>query len=91
MFGNGDYDWTSFALGMLIGGMVALFLGWRRKRLNRSNLDKPPTPPPSLTPELRSQILKLRAEGRVIDAIKMVRERTGCDLKSAKEAVDKLR
>jgi hypothetical protein len=31
MFSSGDYDWSSFAIGLIVGGCVALFLGWRRR------------------------------------------------------------
>jgi ribosomal protein L7/L12 len=44
-----------------------------------------------LSPELRSQILRLKADGRTIEAIKLVRERTGQGLKEAKDIVEAAR
>jgi ribosomal protein L7/L12 len=40
--------------------------------------------------DVKQTVLKLRAEGRTIEAIKLVRERTGCDLQAAKIAVEQL-
>jgi ribosomal protein L7/L12 len=44
-----------------------------------------------LPDDLKQQALKLRAEGRLIEAIKLVKERMDCGLKEAKDAVDELR
>jgi Ribosomal protein L7/L12 C-terminal domain len=81
-------DWISFFIGLSIGGGIVF---WLRRPRKRSQLDRPPASLPVLPHDLKQQILKLRAEGRQIDAIKLVRERTGCGLKEAKDAVDLLR
>lgn len=47
----------------------------------------PPTPPP---PAGEAELVALLKEGRVIEAIKLRRERTGEGLKEAKDAVDRL-
>jgi hypothetical protein len=81
-------DWISFFIGLAIGGGIIF---WLRKPRGRAQLDHPPAPPVpplELPDDLKQQVLKLRAEGRLIAAVKLVRERTGCGLKAAKDAVD---
>jgi hypothetical protein len=78
----------AFALGTVSGFMLCLVL-LRRKR-NR------PAPPPmsqpvELPPDVKSLVHLYRSEGRTVDAIKLVRERTGCDLATAKNLVDHVR
>lgn len=88
------FDWTAFALGFAAALALAAILRFRRVRRSQGDLTKPPRFPPQfsdLSPELRSQILLLKAEGRVIEAIKLVRERTGQGLKEAKDIVEAVR
>jgi ribosomal protein L7/L12 len=47
-------------------------------------------PPAPMTPEQLSEIEQLARAGDKISAIKLYRERTGLDLKDAKDAVEKL-
>ena len=88
MTGDVVTDWTSFALGV-VAGFALCFLLLRRKRLQA-----PPVQPLQsieLPPDLKSLVLLYRADGRLIEAIKLVRERTGCDLRTAKYLVEHIR
>lgn len=86
-------DWPSFLFGAVIGGVLMLVLTLRRRRreAKRADIATPPAPPPEVSPELRSVLLKLRAEGKTVSAIKLVRERINIDLKTAKDIVERLR
>jgi ribosomal protein L7/L12 len=86
-------DWPSFLFGAVIGGVLMLVLTLRRRRreAKRADLVTPPTPRPEVSPEIRSAVLKLRAEGKTINAIKLVRERINVDLKTAKDIVERMR
>lgn len=46
--------------------------------------------PQEPTPDQRQQIADAIAAGRKIEAIKLYREATGCDLKDAKDFIEKL-
>jgi hypothetical protein len=82
-------DPGSFFFGMVAGALFC-FAALRRQALGR-DLDATPPGPIEVPADVRAQALSLHAEGRLIDAIKLVRERTGCDLKAAKAFVDSLR
>jgi ribosomal protein L7/L12 len=86
-------DWPSFLFGAVIGGVLMLVLTLRRRRreAKRADLAAPPAAPPEISPELRSVVLKLRAEGKTVSAIKLVRERINVDLETAKDIVERLR
>jgi ribosomal protein L7/L12 len=86
-------DWPSFLFGAVIGGVLMLVLTLRRRRreAKRADLVAAPPPAPEISPEIRSAVLKLRAEGRSIDAVKLVRERIKVDLKTAKDIVEGMR
>lgn len=86
-------DYASFWIGVVTGVILMTLLHIRRNRraVRRAHLDMPPAPPPALPSEMKAQLLKLKAEGRMIEAVKLVRDRTGCGLKQAKDAVDELR
>lgn len=88
MAGEAAFDWFAFALGVLSGFVLCFWLMRRRARLHH-----PPAQiePVELSPDLRAQVLRYRAEGRALDAIKLVRSRTGCDLQTAKYLVDDVR
>jgi large subunit ribosomal protein L7/L12 len=92
---DGGYDWTAFASGFGVALLLGLLLRWRKGR--RKDLIAPSQAEVTvrlaagIPGEIRAQTLRLKAEGRSIEAIKLVRERTGCDLKAAKDAVDALR
>lgn len=47
--------------------------------------------PPPFPPELLDEIDGLLSRGHTVGAIKRVRDATGCDLKTAKDAVDAYR
>jgi ribosomal protein L7/L12 len=86
-------DWPSFLFGAIIGGILMLVLTLRRRRreAKRTDLVAPPAHLPEISPEIRSAVLKLRAEGKRISAIKLVRERINVDLKTAKDIVERMR
>jgi hypothetical protein len=85
------FDWLAYAYGVASGVALALLMRFRSNRNARPNLDRAPAMPVSIPPALLPEVRRLRAEGHVIHAIKLVREETGCDLKQAKDAVDQLR
>jgi hypothetical protein len=98
------FDWTAFGLGFAAATAIALFLRYRAAQSGRLDLSAPPTfkvpfgtapkepyNPPSLddlSPELRAQVLLLKAQGEKIEAIRLVRQRTGQGLKEAKDIVE---
>lgn len=91
---SGNFEWASFALGFVGAGILMMFLGWRRRRRAKTDLTAPPqfpVQPIDLPPDMRAMILQMKAQGRIIDAIKLVRKRTGIGLADAKDLVDKLR
>jgi hypothetical protein len=85
---DGPFDWFAFATGFCAA--LALVLLIRRRSAKRRDLDRPPPQPIAIPDDIKSTALKWRAEGRTIEAIKLVRERTGCDLRTAKIAVERL-
>lgn len=86
-------DWPSFLFGAVIGGVLMLVLTLRRRRREAKRVDlvAPPAPQPEIPPEIRSAVLKLRAEGKLISAVKLLRERIDVDLKTAKDIVERMR
>jgi Ribosomal protein L7/L12 C-terminal domain len=91
---SGNYDWTAFATGFGVALLLIFVIRWRRTQRRTNSLSAPPRSMPSindLSPDLRAQILLLKAEGQKIEAIKLTRERTGLDLKSSKELVERVR
>jgi ribosomal protein L7/L12 len=99
-----SFDWLAFGLGFATASAIALFLRHRAAQSGRLDLSAKPafkvpftaapkqnyTPPTldDLSPALRAQILLLKAEGQKIEAIRMVRQRTGLGLKEAKDVVE---
>jgi hypothetical protein len=91
---SGNYDWTAFAAGFVVALLIAAFIRWRRRQRGTDSLITPPRPIPPVTdlsPDLRAQILLLKAEGQTITAIKLARERTGLGLAEAKKLVEQIR
>jgi hypothetical protein len=91
---SGTYDWTAFATGFGVALLLIFIIRWRGSQRRTNSLSAPPRAAPSatdLSPDLRAQILLLKAEGQTIEAIKLTRERTGLDLKSSKELVERVR
>jgi hypothetical protein len=96
-------DWTAFGLGAAAGMAAMVAIYWWLGRAARvgpavdRDIDGEPdwwtAPAEALTlpADLRSQVLILRAEGRGIEAIKLVRTRMDCGLKDARDLVDDLR
>jgi hypothetical protein len=90
---GGSYDWTAFASGFALALLIFVVIRWRRSQQRTDSLATPPRFPPStrnLSSELRAQILQLKAEGKLIEAIKITRQQTGLDLKASKELVEGL-
>lgn len=88
MSGDPVFDWVAFFLGT-VAGFAACFMLMRRKR--RALAPPLPIAPVELPPELRSLVLRYRAEGRAMEAVKILRERMGCDLQTARHLVDDVR
>ncbi|MFM2411470.1 MAG: Ribosomal protein C-terminal domain [Pseudomonadota bacterium] len=91
---SGTYDWTAFGSGFLVAVLIIALIRWRRTLRRTDSLSKLPRPVPSITdlpPDLRKQILRLNAEGQVIAAIKLARERTGLGLAEAKQLIEQIR
>jgi hypothetical protein len=88
-------DWYSFVAGFAAALILMLFWRWRKGRRRRqTDLTAPPPASPvvaSLPADLRAQVLLLKANGRQIEAIKIVRSRMVIDLAAAKDVVDKVR
>ena len=84
-----------FALGLLCGVALTLFL-LRKGRKDRRDLTAPPprgAPPMTRVGDERidaDDIRELIRQNRKIEAIKRVRERTGLGLADAKDAVEAL-
>ena len=87
------YDWSAFALGFGAALLLALVIRWRAANRRRQDMTAPPKfaqTQPVLSEELKRKVRLLRAQGRLIEAIKLVREATGLGLKEAKDAVEAL-
>ena len=69
---------------------VGLIIGFFAGRVSSSDTELPQPPgPPLAAPDVDVEAL-MRA-GKMIEAIKLHRQQTGCGLKEAKDAVDALR
>ena len=91
---SGSFDWTAFGMGLGLALLFVFIARLIRSRRAQNDLTAPPRRAPPVTDlsiELRNQILLLKAEGRVIEAIKLARERTGLGLAEAKQLVDRVR
>ncbi|MGH6651379.1 MAG: ribosomal protein L7/L12 [Sphingopyxis sp.] len=90
-----------FVLGLLLGVALTLFL-IRKGQGDRRDLTAPPPRAAPRTPEMRpmvrvgderigdEDILDLIRQNRKIEAIKLMREKTGLGLAEAKDAVEAL-
>jgi ribosomal protein L7/L12 len=88
-----NFDWMSFCFGFAGAAVLMVYLGWRKRRRAASDLTVPPkfpAQPAALPSDLRPMIVQMTAEGRKIEAIKLVRERMGIGLAEAKDLVDKI-
>lgn len=84
-------DFTSAAIGLAAGLVLAAIFIWAR-RPRGASLEHPP-PPAGKSPlppgsNVQQEIDNLLARGQKIEAIKLLREATGCGLKEAKEQVE---
>lgn len=68
---------AAYAVGFLVG----------RSRASRGTA----APPPRDLPLPSEEVVRLTAEGKVIDAIRTYREQTGAGLKESKDVIDQLR
>jgi hypothetical protein len=76
---------TAFILGFLLGVvlMLVVFLSVRRR-------PGPPVVVPEVGEETLARARELVARGKIVHAVKVVREETGLDLVHAKAVVDRL-
>lgn len=83
-----DFFFSSpaFRFGQMVGVVIGVVIWFLIKREFFSGKRLPPPPPP--TGDLETDLRPLLEAGFKIDAIKLVRERTGCGLKEAKEQVE---
>lgn len=77
-----------FYIGLLLGGFVVALVGWRILSDKASRVVKSETPP--LPSDTNQAVLSLLGQNKKIEAIKLVRERTGLGLKEAKDLVENL-
>ena len=75
---------TSFFAGLIAGVILTLLV----RGASSSRTRPPPTPMVPLTGHLEDDVRALLEAGQKIEAIKLVRERTGCGLKEAKDHVE---
>lgn len=86
---------TYWILGLLFFGLVLLFeqvlrLRRRVQQLERATRPSMPSSAAELPAALQEQVWRLVQGGKKIEAIRVVRDRTGLGLKEAKELVDRL-
>jgi ribosomal protein L7/L12 len=79
--------WIALFAALALG--FALGRGSGRSAAQREALMRA-APPPKPSPEVLAEVRALLAAGSKIEAIKLLREATGMDLKAAKEAVEAL-
>jgi ribosomal protein L7/L12 len=86
------FDWVAFCVGFAAATAMMLLLAARkRRRVHEIAEQRLPPEPITLPPDLQAQVLLLKAKGQSLDAVALVRKRTGCALKPAKDTVDALR
>jgi hypothetical protein len=86
-------DLPSFITGLAAGLCLAAIFAWARRPAGAALDRVPPRPPrsaPPLDPALDRDIDDLLSRGQKIEAIKLLREATGCGLKEAKDRVEAL-
>jgi hypothetical protein len=83
---------TCFGVGVFIGMMATLLAGSdpRIARLERKLNAVLEHLGVDLTTGLTQELRNLIAEGRKIEAVKLYRDQTGCDLRTAKDYVESL-
>ena len=69
--------------------LLSVLFGFAYGRFTREERTNPPSPAPPVEPG--GSVEALIREGKMIDAIKLHRQLTGCGLREAKDAVDALR
>jgi hypothetical protein len=84
------FDYITFGAGV-VTGLVLGFLLRLMKGSGKQGSGMPPPLPVSIPAKLHPKVRQLRAEGREIEAIKLVREATGCGLMEARLAVQSFR
>jgi len=79
-----DHELMTFGTMLIVGVFIVALL---RSRKDSSAIRRPLPPLPE---ELNQQVRGLIAQKKTIEAIKLVREKTGLGLKEAKDIVDNL-
>lgn len=79
------WEWVG---GLTVWSLLVFRLGVSVGRMVRLNDAIQPIDPARITPTLRVQIDDILRDGRKIDAIKLLRNETGCGLAEAKKTID---
>jgi len=75
---------------VLLRGSLNLGLREAKEIVDRLQAERTPAASMDATADWQSEALVLLAEGKMLPAVKLCRERTNCGLREAKEQVDKL-
>jgi hypothetical protein len=86
-FGALDWKW---ALGLVAASFLIFRLGYAMGRLVRDSDDIVPVAPTLISPATRAMIEDALRRGNKIEAIKILRQDTGCGLAEAKKTVEEL-
>ncbi len=78
-------------LVVTVGALVGVLVLRRRRNENINVESLPPSPAPSESTDLDAEVRQLVSQGNIIEAIKLVRERTGLGLKEAKDYVERMK
>lgn len=82
-----DIGW-GMAVGLAVYTYVVFRIGMAIGRLRSESAAIQPIDPARISPTVQAQVNNLLRENRKIDAIKLLREETGCGLAEAKKTID---
>jgi hypothetical protein len=83
-------DLLSFATGVFAGGALVQMWNWHGPGARILEVRKQADQPPQLSGHVRNAAQALVDDGKFIEAVKLVRDQSGMDLKQAKDAVSGL-
>ena len=82
-------DWK-WALGLALWSVVVFRFGFGIGRLARSGDDVVPIAPTRISPQARARVADALSRGKKIEAIRILREDTGCALAEARVTVESM-